>query len=91
MQVKIEKTFEVNLCNDCPFFVEVEDTSVYFDSFDDPNYDWYCTNKNASNKGTSHEKYNNKNGVAIGGSYSRFGKCEIPEWCPFKDKNQVNK
>lgn len=90
MKVKIEKTFEVNLCNDCPFFVEVEDTSVCFDSFDEPNFDWYCTNRNASNEGTSLEQYNNENGVAIGGSYSRFQKCKIPEWCPFKDKNQVN-
>lgn len=89
MEVEIKKTFEVNVCNDCPHFKEVEDTSVCFDSFDEPNYDWYCTNKDANNKETYLEKYNNKNGVSIGGSYHRNGVCGIPDWCPLKKRKEI--
>ncbi len=86
MKVEIKKIFEVNVCNDCPHFKEVEDTSVCFDSFDEPNYDWYCTNKDANNKGTSLENLNVKGGVLIGCSYHRNGVCRIPDWCPCKNK-----
>ena len=86
MEITVTKTFKVNQCNDCPFFKEVEDTSVCMDSFDEPNYDWYCTNKDADNRGTHLEKYNDKNGISIGGAMHRGCICEIPDWCPFKNK-----
>jgi len=86
MEVTIVKTFDVNNCNECPYFKEIEDTSVCVDSFDEPNYDWYCTNAYADNRETALERYNNEHGAALGGSYHRGGTCGIPDWCPFKNK-----
>ena len=76
MLVEIKKIFQVNKCNDCPYFKEVVDTSCCFDSFDEPNYDWYCTNEYANNKGTSLENLNVKGGVFIGYSYLRNDVCK---------------
>lgn len=86
MEITVTKTFKVNNCNECPFFKEIEDTSVCVDSFDEPNYDWYCTNAYADNKGTTLEHYNDKHGTSLGGSFHRGCICEIPDWCPFKNK-----
>lgn len=90
MEITFERKVKINVCNDCPHFKEVEDTSVCFDSFDDPNYDWYCQNKYADNSGTSKHQYNDpKYGKFIGGSYSRYGKCKIPDWCPIKKREEI--
>lgn len=87
VKVTITKEYEVKFCNkNCPFCIEVEDTSVCEDSFDEPNYDWYCAHKDADNSGHDVEKYNDKNGKYIGGSLSRFGSVLVPKWCPFKKK-----
>lgn len=88
MIVEVKKHYEVNHCNQCPFFHEEEDTSVVFDSFDDPNYECYCKHKEADNTGTGGEKYNipAKGLTYIETNLSRFYKCEIPDWCPFKKK-----
>lgn len=86
MLVEVKKTFNVNRCNDCPYFKEVVDTSCCYDSFDEPNYDWYCANKNADNNGSRLENYNNEHGQSLGGAYHRNVECKIPDWCPFKNK-----
>lgn len=85
MLVEVKKIFQVKKCNDCPYFKEVEDTSCCFDSFDEPNYDWYCANKNADNNGSGLENYNNEHGQALGGAYHRNVECNIPDWCPCKN------
>ena len=74
-------------CNDCPYFKEHIDSSVCHDSFDEPNYDWYCTHKDADNTGSGLEKFNVGNEKSLGGGLSRNDKCEIPNWCPFR-KNE---
>ena len=56
MIIEVIKKIEVNHCNQCPYFHEIEDTSVVFDSFDDPNYDCYCKHKDADNTGTGREE-----------------------------------
>lgn len=85
-KIVIEKEFD--LCNKCPYFNEHEDTSVCFDSFDDPNYDWYCKHPDADNSGTSRAKWNDEHGKFIDGSFSRFQRdCKIPTWCPLEDVN----
>lgn len=86
MIIEVTKQFEVNHCNQCPYFHVKEDTSVVFDSFDDPNYDCYCKHKDADNTGTGREEYNiPASGLTyIGTELSRFYKREIPDWCPFK-------
>lgn len=92
MIIEVIKKIEVNHCNQCPYFHEIEDTSVVFDSFDDPNYDCYCKHKDADNTGTGREEYNiPASGLTyIGTELSRFYKREIPDWCPFK-KEQTKK
>jgi len=84
MEVTIEKKISIKHCNDCPFFYVHTDTSVCFDSFDEPNYDWFCTHEKAVNSGTELEQYNENGKVSLGGSYNNFAKCEIPTWCPLK-------
>lgn len=82
----VKKTnYKVDFCNrGCPFCKTVEDTSCCEDSFDEPNYDHYCTCDETDNSNTECEKYNNDNGKYIGTSLSRGGKQQIPKWCPFK-------
>lgn len=79
MKVQVIKEIEVKTCDECPFFSVVEDTSVCEDSFDDPNYDFYCKHKDYKGDGkmTKYGKY-------IGYALSSFGRCEIPKGCPFK-------
>ena len=85
MEITITKKIEVHHCNDCPFCNRVIDISVVFDSFDNPNYDFYCKHEDANNKGMSGEKYNDeKHGTYIDTVFNSFQKCIIPEWCPFK-------
>lgn len=85
-KISIEKKFD--LCNECPYFNEHEDISVCYDSFDDPNYDWYCKHPNADNSGTKQEKWNDVHGKFIGGTFSRFQRdCKIPDWCPLPAVN----
>ena len=86
MIVEVTRKYNVKICNDCPYFKEIEDRSVCEDSFDEPNYDWYCTNWYSDNSGTELEKWNNIHGKALGGSYHRNCECQIPVWCPFKNK-----
>ena len=85
MEIIITKKIEVNHCGECPFCNRIEDRSVVLDSFDDSNYDFYCKHENANNKGMSGEKYNDeKLGTYIDTTLSKFKKCIIPDWCPFK-------
>lgn len=85
-KIIIEK--ELDLCNKCPYFNENIDTSVCFDSFDEPNYYWYCKHPNADNSGTPQVKWNDKHGKFIDGSLSRSQRdCKIPMWCPLEDVN----
>lgn len=79
--VKIEKI--IDSCDPCPYFHENVDYSVCEDSFDDPNYDFFCRHPNADNSDTLEAKWNDKHGKYIGGSLTRFHHCEIPKWCPF--------
>lgn len=78
----IEK--QIDLCNECPYYIEHVDSSVCEDSFDDPNYDWYCRHPKADNGGYRQSLWNDKRyGQFIGGSFSQFQRdCKIPEWCP---------
>ena len=85
-QKETEKT--IKFCNDCPFFERIEDTSVVFDSFDDPSYEFYCKNPDADNSETELSKENIESKKYLGGSLSRFGNQMVPRWCPFK-KNPV--
>jgi hypothetical protein len=86
-EITTTKKYNIDCCNDCPFCHCEEDTSVVFDSFDEPNYDYYCGNENADNKGTGCEEFNDPNrGVYIGTELSGFRKCAIPVWCPFMKK-----
>lgn len=82
VKVIIEKT--VDCCDPCPYFHEEVDYSVCEDSFDDPNYDFFCQHADADNSGTDREQYNSKHGKFIDGSLTRFHlPCDIPSWCPF--------
>lgn len=89
MSKKIVIKKELDLCNKCPYFNEHVDTSVCYDSFDDPNYDWFCKHPHADNSGTDREQYNEeKYGKFIDGSLnSLFRDCKIPSWCPLEDVN----
>jgi hypothetical protein len=83
--MKVSVEHEVNLCNECPFCREHIDTTVCFDSFDEPNYEFYCTHKEADNTGSGKEQYNNEKGKFIGLAFSKFDKdFKIQDWCPFK-------
>jgi hypothetical protein len=82
MQVTIEQKFEVNYCQDCPWCRDIVDTSVCFDSFDEPNYDHYCTHPKADNSTSDASKYNLGNDKYIDTSFYRNDKTEIPDWCP---------
>ena len=75
--VTTTKHYNVDCCNDCPFSYCKEDTSCVFDSFDDPNYEYFCTNKDAIEISDAKSRY-------IGIELSRYGECPIPDWCPFK-------
>lgn len=79
------KTHEFKCCNNCPYFYEHVDTSVCVDSFDEPNYDWFCTNKMADNSGTDLAEYNEDGKKSLGGSMVAFDTCKIPDWCPVKE------
>ncbi len=85
-QLVIKKV--IKECNECPFFYEHVDYSVCEDSFDHPNFDWYCQNKKADNSNDEKSKWNGKHGKFIGGSLSPYKRnCSIPKWCPLKDDN----
>ena len=85
-KIIIEK--ELDLCNECPYFNENIDTSVCFDSFDEPNLYWYCKHPNADNSGTPQFIWNDKHGKFIDASLSRSQRdCKIPTWCPLEDVN----
>lgn len=84
MQVKIEQKIEVNYCQDCPHCKEIVDTSVCFDSFDEPNYDYYCTHPKADNSSCRADKFNLGNDKYIDTALCRSDKIEIPNWCPEK-------
>lgn len=89
MKITIEK--EIEHCNHCPYFKEYIDTSVCFDSFDEPNYDWYCLHPDAYNCNKNIDIVSlvlgdGKPAILIGGSYHRE-LCDIPDWCPFKNIN----
>lgn len=73
------KHYDIDCCNDCPFSYCKEDTSCVFDSFDEPNYDWFCNYFVEIHCGedVSEPKF-------IGTCFSRNHKRDIPEWCPFK-------
>lgn len=84
--MKVNVEYNVNLCNECPYCNECVDTSVCFDPFDEPNYEFYCKHKDADNTGSGNEQFNNKNGKLIDIAFSRFDKdIKIPDWCPFKN------
>ena len=82
-EITTTKKYNIDCCNDCPFCYCKEDTSVVFDSFDDPNYDYFCSNKDAIEISDAKSRY-------IGTELSRFGKCDIPDWCPFKKKENIS-
>ena len=63
--MKVNVEYNVNLCNECPYCNECVDTSVCFDTFDEPNYEFYCTHKDADNTGSGKEQYNNEKGKFI--------------------------
>lgn len=83
-KITVTQTFEISKCNECPYFKEKVDTSSCIDSFDEPNFDFFCKHKDASNFGTGKEKWNESGMKFIGGSMHRNTDCEIPSWCPFK-------
>lgn len=83
-EITSTKKYNINCCNDCPFCHVKEDTSCVFDSFDEPNYDYYCWNKESFNindkiKG---ERY-------IETCFNDRQKCDIPDWCPFKENKII--
>lgn len=87
VEVTVTQRYVVDSCTDCPYGCVFKDMSCVEDSFDEPNYDYYCGNENADNKGTGCEELNDPNrGVYIGTELSRFRKCAIPVWCPFMKK-----
>lgn len=49
MGITITQTINVEHCNDCPLCHNEEDRSCCFDSFDEPNYDFYCQSPDADN------------------------------------------
>ena len=79
MKVEVKKVFDVKSCNDCPYMKTYVDASVCYDTFDEPNYEWYC----------SKEGHWGRRGLGklIGIGLSSFRKCDIiPVWCPCKNK-----
>lgn len=70
--------YDIDCCNDCPFCRCEEDTGVVFDSFDEPNYDYFCRNEEAVEGCGGGPRH-------IGTCFSRFQKCDIPAWCPFME------
>lgn len=72
------KKYNIDCCNECPFCHCEEDTNVVFDSFDDPNYDYFCSSKDAIEISGSESRY-------IDTCFSGFQKCDIPDWCPFRE------
>lgn len=82
-EITTTKKYNIDCCNDCPFCHCKEDTSVVFDSFDEPNYDYFCKNEDVIEDCGGKSKY-------IDTHFSRFKKCDIPDWCPFREnKNQA--
>lgn len=85
MKITVTQEFNISKCNDCPYFVEEVDTSSCIDTFDEPNFDWYCKHKEATNyEYPVLSKYNKPGLKCLGGSMHRNTDCEIPDWCPFK-------
>lgn len=76
-EITTTKKYNIDCCNDCPFCYRKEDTSVVFDSFDDPNYDYFCRNKDVIKNSDGKSRY-------IDTYFNDRQKCEIPNWCPFK-------
>ena len=87
MGVIVTQTTHVEHCNECPLCHKEDDRSCCFDSFDEPNYDFYCQSPNADNSHTEHSEFNNKFGKHIFTAIHWSEKCEIPDWCPFKKKD----
>ena len=79
-EITSTKKYNIDCCNDCPFSYCKEDTSCVFDSFDEPNYDYFCTNKDAMEVSDAKSRY-------IKTHFNKRQKCDIPNWCPFK-KNE---
>lgn len=78
MAITIIKTYNVNCCSECPYMKTHVDYSVCEDSFDEPNFEWYC----------SKEEHLGRRGLGklIDIGLSRFSKCDIiPDWCPEKE------
>ena len=87
MNIEVTKTFDVQFCNQCPYFREKTDYSSCFDSFDEPNFDQYCVNEKADNSDAKSSRYNIGDMKYIGTALSRFDKdCKIPSWCPYIGK-----
>lgn len=87
MGVIVTQTTNVEYCNECPFCHKKEDRRCCFDSFDEPNYDFYCKSDKADNSHTEKSKFNNNFGKYISTTVHWSEKCDIPNWCPFKKKD----
>lgn len=91
MKIEVTKTFDVQFCNQCPYFRENTDYTSCYDSFDEPNYDQYCANEKADNTEYDESMGNIGELKYIDTAFSRFNKeCEVPEWCPYAKHNESN-
>lgn len=78
MEITVIKKYNVNCCSECPYMRTYVDHSVCYDSFDEPNFEWYC----------SKEGHLGRRGLGklIDIGLSSFSKCDIiPDWCPEKE------
>ncbi len=86
MNITIEK--EIDYSNDCPFLTQHIDASSCYDSFDEPNFEYYCKHKDADNSNTPCEEFNDDiYGKFIAIEYAGCFHCDIPTWCPFRKVN----
>ena len=82
-EITTTKKYNINCCNNCPFCHCEEDTSVVFDSFDEPNYIYFCCNKDAIETRIGKSRY-------IETCFNDRQKCDIPDWCPFRKEENIS-
>jgi hypothetical protein len=87
MKVEVKKVYNVEKCSQCPHLGEYIDTSVCEDSFDEPNYEWYCDHPEMPRILSG---YREGHGRLIDVGMSKFQKCDIiPDWCPEQKKEET--
>jgi hypothetical protein len=73
----VKITLDIKSCKKCPHFEERRGKYVSPDSFEAPNYDWFCLANGGEKEIQSYVEWHEEK------------KIPIPEWCPFIVKTQI--